>query len=289
MNSPTADRLAALGLDRPGVAGGAAERARLAFGNRLLFGAADGFRQRPAGASLARGGWAWGAGVFDADNDGYPDLYLANGHETRVRTADYEGQFWLHDIFIATSDPDPGGGASRGGGSAGRRGGGGGGGGGARTRLFVNQRGTNFFDAAHLLGVALQADSRNVVAADLDGDGRCELLVTTFEIWPLTRQTLRIWRNETAAAGNWIGLRLRDARGAPAPPGTVAEIRTPRGTSRRQLVLGDSYRSQHPAAVHFGLGAEAGPVAVTVAWPGGATNRLADLEPARWHTVRPPD
>lgn len=287
MNSPTADRLAALGLDRPGITGGAAERARLAFGNRLFFGAEQGFRQRPAGAAVARGGWAWGAGVLDADNDGFPDLYLANGHETRVRTADYEGQFWLHDIFVAHSEPDPVAEGYFAGGFARMRAAGWSYGGWDRNRLFVNRGGTNFLEAAHLLGVALQADSRNVVAADLDGDGRVELLVTTFEIWPQTRQTLRIWRNETPAAGQWIGLRLRDARGAPAPPGTVAEIRTARGVARRQFILGDSYRSQHPAALHFGLGAEAGPVAVTVTWPGGAINRHAALELGRWHTLRP--
>lgn len=289
MNSATADRLASLGLNRPGPAGEnwAEERRRVTFGNRLFFGVPEGFRQHPAGGALARGGWAWGVGVFDADNDGFPDLYLANGHETRALTGDYENEFWLHDIHVGTSAPSP---AVEGFFSASfarTRAAGWSYGGWDRNRFFVNRGGTNFFDAAHLLGVPLQADSRNVVAADLDGDGRLELLVTTFEVWPQRRQTLRLFRNETRDAGGWIGFRLRDARGAPAPPGTLVEVRTARGPARRQLVLGDSYRSQHPASVHFGLGADAGPVAVTVSWPGGVTNRLEMMEAGRWHTVQP--
>ncbi|MFN0066069.1 MAG: FG-GAP-like repeat-containing protein [Limisphaerales bacterium] len=290
MNSATADRLSALGLNRPGPAGEdwAEERRRVTFGNRLFFGAAGGFRQRPAGAALARGGWAWGVGVFDADNDGFPDLYLANGHETRAATADYESEFWLHDIHAGTSRADPVVGGYFAAGFARTRAAGWSYGGWDRNRLFVNRGGTNFLDAAHLLGVALQADARNVVAADLDGDGRCELLVTTFEDWPQRRQTLRIWRNEGVDVGGWIGFRLRDARGAPAPPGTVVEITTARGTTRRQLVLGDSYRSQHPAAVHFGLGAGNAVLRAEVSWPDGRRTAL-DRPPAGvWHAVQAP-
>jgi hypothetical protein len=35
-----------------------------------------------------------------------------------------------------------------------------------------------------LAGVSLEEDSRNVVGADLDGDGKVDLVLTTAAVWP---------------------------------------------------------------------------------------------------------
>jgi hypothetical protein len=288
MNSATADRLAAAGLDR-GPAGWAAARRAITHGNRLHFGVAPGvFRAGPGAGALARGGWAWGVGVLDADNDGFPDAYLANGHETRASVRDYEGEFWLHDLFAADSATNAAAEVYFAGKLARTRGAAWSYGGWDRNRLWWNRGGTNFLDLAHLAGVALAADSRNVVADDLDGDGRMDLLVTTFEAWPQPRQTFRIFRNELEGAGRWIGFRLRDARGGPAAPGTVVTLATAAGRTLRPLVTGDSYRSQHRAAVHFGLGAETAVARAEIRWPDGRTTVLADPPAGRWHTVTAP-
>jgi hypothetical protein len=50
-----------------------------------------------------------------------------------------------------------------------------------KNRLYLNQRGESFVEIGHLAGVALEPDSHNVVAEDLDGDGRVDLLVTTLK------------------------------------------------------------------------------------------------------------
>src|SRR6185369_1540959 len=80
MNSPTADRLNHLGLWRPGVAEDRSMRSRVAFGNRLLLAhAGGGFEQTSMNDFVARTGWSWGCAAGDFDNDGFPDLYIANG------------------------------------------------------------------------------------------------------------------------------------------------------------------------------------------------------------------
>jgi hypothetical protein len=53
-------------------------------------------------------------------------------------------------------------------------------------------------------------------------------------------------------------------------------------------VAGDSYRSQHSARVHFGLGPGAGrPVdRITVTWADGKTVELKDAAANRYHPIR---
>lgn len=223
MDSPTADRLESLNLTRPYDAPDAGMRKAVTHGNRLYFGAVDGtFRESELSRQIARTGWSWGCAAADFDGDGFPDLYIANGHESRQSVRDYETEFWLHDIYTALShenllaktyfDQKFARTRARDWSYGGYE----------KNRFFLNEGGTNFTEVAFLLGLALEADSRNVVAADLNGDGKPELIVTTFEVFPRVRQTLKIFENhlETIPA----------LHPSPAP---------------KFKVTGDSYRSQH--------------------------------------------
>ncbi|HWB03495.1 MAG TPA: VCBS repeat-containing protein [Verrucomicrobiales bacterium] len=68
--------------------GANAEFQRHARGNTLFMNGADGFTDVsvPAGVTMAR--WAWGAHFVDLNNDGWEDLYVANGFITTEDTND---------------------------------------------------------------------------------------------------------------------------------------------------------------------------------------------------------
>src|SRR5207247_10323288 len=138
------------------------------------------FEQTSLSDSIARSGWAWGCSAFDFDNDGCMDVYIANGHETKQFVRDYEREFWLHDAYIGCSKDDAVVAAYFAGNHAQTRAQGWSFGGYEKNRLYLNQRGGSFLEIGHLMGVALETDSRDVVADDLDGDGRVDLLLTTF-------------------------------------------------------------------------------------------------------------
>ncbi len=288
MNSPTVDRLDHLGLTRSGAPDEQPMRARMSFGNRLYLARPDsGFEQTALNDSIARSGWSWACAAFDWDNDGYPDVYISNGQDTRSTVREYEPEFWLHHIYIDAAADDTAvtryfmGEYQR------TRGQGWSYGGYEKNRLFWNQQGTEFKDVAHLLGVALEEDSRCVVSTDLEGDGRMDLLVITRQRWPGMHQTLRVYRNILADPGNWIGFRLRDARGAPSV-GARVTVQSGQRLAVRHTVAGDSFRSQQPNLLQFGLGAADRVERVEIRWPDGTVTTMKHPAINRYHELTGP-
>ena len=288
MHCPTAQRLDHLGLTRPGRPDYETMRPRMTTGNRLFLGnPAGGFASGALGLSIQYSGWSWGCSAFDWDNDGYPDVYIANGHETRQSVQDYEAEFWLHDIYVANSRDDLVKSAYFGAKIGRTRGHGYSYGGYEKNRLFLNQNGQSFLEAGYLLGVALEEDCRNVVSGDLDGDGRVDLVVTTFEAWPRVQQTLRVFRNTLEPEGNWIGFRLREEGHGVSPIGARVSLRQGKEITAQQIVTGDSHRSQRATTVHFGLGARTRVDAVEIRWQNGRSATIERPAINQYYTVSP--
>jgi hypothetical protein len=264
-------------------------RSAMSFGNRLYLAKAEGgFEQSALSGSIARSGWSWGCAAFDFDNDGFPDVYIANGLESKQSVRDYESEFWLHDMFMGEDIDDL---------TATRyfmdkfsrtRGSGWSYGGYEKNRLYLNRHGESFLEIGHLAGVALEQDSRNVVADDLDGDGRMDLLVTTFEVWPAAKQTLQVYKNRLGDTGHWIGFHFREQGEGKSPVGVRVTIQYVGHTAVRQIVTGDSHRSQHANTIHFGLGAATRVDRAEIRWIHGPVLTLGDPAVDRYHDVSAP-
>lgn len=286
MDSPVAERLNAFRLDRelPGRGpAGLAVRAAMVHGNRVLLGGPGGLRGvNDAGAeALRRTGWTWGCAWADFNNDGQPDLAVANGHETLASTRDYERQFWLHDCFVAGSTNAPVSDLFFRNAAGRRRADQASYGGWQANRFLLSGLGSGPLDVAWLLGVAETADCRNLVADDFDGDGRLDFAITTFELFPVRRQRLIVYRNRLPTEGrHWIGVQL-----SPADLGARVQVSTDSRVHTRWLVAGDSFRSQNPARLHFGLGTEI-PRRVEVIRPGGTRSILDRPKVDAWQSVR---
>ncbi len=286
MASTTARRLEALGLgrdDRPEIQ---AMRMRMAFGNRMYLADGAGWREPEFAAEVARTGWTWGTTALDFDNDGDPDLFAANGHESGDTTDDYCSTFWTHDIYDGASEPDPGlgelfqesiqrffeGKLSWDGYQ--------------KNRLLMNRSGRGFVEVGFPMGVADEFDGRSAVSEDLDRDGRVDLVVV--EDQGQGGQTLHVYRNTLETGNGWIGVQLEEQGGGISPVGATVRVRTPGRVQVRQVVTGETLMGQHSTSLHFGLGEASEVLSIEVRWPGGAALTLENPEPGHYHRVLAP-
>ena len=204
----------------------------------------DGFFEdatRPAGlAAPSHERLGFGVELFDADLDGDPDLYVANGHiidniDQMRATASFE-------------QPD---------------------------QLFENRRGAAatmgrfeqvaragpWFDQARV--------SRSVVAGDLDGDGDQDLVVTTCGGRPAVLLN-RIADGRPAVV---LDLRLPSGRSAVGARALLIDDRG--GRQVEEVRAGHGYLSQGGPRLVFGLADGAGVASLEIRWPDGSQQSLA--------------
>ncbi len=289
MSSTTANRLEKMRLGRADKAEHTAMRKAMGYGNRMFLKKDKGFVRAPFNDQVARTGWSWGSSSFDFDNDGDKDIFVANGHYSGSSTQDYCTTFWRHDIYTDGSTDDP-----------------------ARDIMFqaqssalrkadiswngyehkvllMNRSGRQFVNIGFLAGVSFEYDGRGVVAEDLDADGRVDLIVVEFKTEGLDRNryVLHVYQNVLDQAGHWIGVKLRDFPGY-SPIGATVTVNAAGGVQMTRIVTGDSFSTQHPATVHFGLGDTKAVDVIEVRWPNGAVRRLSEVAADQYLTVDPP-
>jgi hypothetical protein len=186
---------------------------------------------------------------LDADNDGWKDLYLANGH-----VQDNVDQFY-DDIAYRQ-----------------------------RGLLYHNQGGGRYLEVGERAGppFAQKLVARGAARADLDNDGRVDLVVTE------NNGPARIWRNVTEHAGNWLALQLRGVRSNRNGYGARVLVTERAGLPPQQVdhAGGGSYLSASDQRLHFGVGAARRVARVEVRWPSGEVDVLNDVEAGRLVEIR---
>ena len=150
----------------------------------------------------------------------------------------------------------------------------------------MNRSGKGFLDVAFLLGVADQFDSRSAVSADIDRDGRVDLLVT--EHLGTDGEKLHIYRNVLDTGNAWIGVELREQGNGRSPVGASVVVHASGRTHIGRIVTGETLMGQHATTLHFGLGDTDHVDSIEVRWPNGAKRTLHAPSPGRYHLVSAP-
>jgi Flp pilus assembly protein TadD/peroxiredoxin len=228
-------------------------------------------------SSTRVGGWNWSSAAWDVDNDGYQELYVANGFISNPGARDVSSFYWRQ---IVTRSIEAGG-RSKGYEEAwstvneairsdytwsGRQ----------RNNLYLNNGDGTFVESASILGLDCLEDGRAFSLADINGDGRLEVIVKN-----RTAPQVRVFHNQLEQAGDAIAFTLRGTTCNRDAIGAVVEIRSAAGTQRQTIVAGSGFLSQHTKTLFFGLGQTAAAASKTltakVFWPGGKPEELNDL------------
>jgi hypothetical protein len=141
-----------------------------------------------------------------------------------------------------------------------------------RKRTFLNVKGEDFLDISHLTGADNDGDGRSVVAADFRNVGLLDLLVRQAGGGPLLLYENRLPRKHYLE----VSLRGRASNRQGVGARLTAVVRGQ--TLVRELYPANTYRSQAPNVVHFGL-ADADEVeSLTIRWPSGKAQVLTGLK-----------
>ncbi len=191
-------------------------------------------------------GTAW----FDYDNDGWLDLFIANGSVS------------ILEDLVKAGDPFP-----------------------LRqpNQLFRNVGKGHYAEVSNEAGPAFELVevSRAAAFGDIDNDGDTDLLVTN------NNGPARLLLNETGNRNAWLGLRLMESTGTRDALGAEAAIILDgQPTLWRRVYTDGSYAAVNDARILFGLGKDASPRDVLVIWPNGHRETWTSLEPGRYHTLQ---
>jgi enediyne biosynthesis protein E4 len=179
----------------------------------------------------------WGAAFVDVDEDGWPDLVMANGH------------------IYPEIDRSPVGETYR-----------------QKTLLYRNLGNGRFADitAASGPGFAPPRPARGLATGDLDGDGRPEILIVNMNDRPALLKN-------TGPRQNAIALTLTGTKSNASSIGARCVIEAGGRKQVADVVGGGSYYSQSAFTLHFGVGRAEMVDRLEIRWPSGERQAWTNL------------
>jgi tetratricopeptide (TPR) repeat protein len=144
---------------------------------------------------------------------------------------------------------------------------------GPRVKVFRNRGDGSFEDVSHALvldSVALRAP-RGLIAADVDGDGAADLIVTQLNAPPV------LLRNVGANKNHFVRLDLAGLADNKTALGVKVEIFSNGQWQKWELAGASGYQTQAPPQILVGLGKAEGIDLLRILWPTGVLQDEIDL------------
>ena len=226
----------------------------MAAGNHLLRNRGDGTFETVSQRTGANPhGWFWGASLADFDNDGWLDVYAANGWVYNERGTDLELEFLnnvvSHQDQYKTGrffDPNSFGNRSWHGWE--------------RNRHLRNNGDGTFTEVGRATGTDLLLNSRGIAVADYWNRGALDIAIAA----SADRHALL----KNAAPGrSWLQVELVGRQSNRDAVGVRIYAKIGGRQQMREVVLGDGYASQNALRQHFGLGDATTVDELVVRWP----------------------
>lgn len=140
-----------------------------------------------------------------------------------------------------------------------------------RKRAFLNVRGRDFLDVSALTGADGDGDGRCAVAGDFRNNGQLDLVLRQAGGGPVLLYENRFPRR------HYLEVSLRGRSSNRLGIGARLTARVRGQPLVRELYPLNSFRSQMPSIVHFGLGEATRVEELTIRWPSGQEQHLTNL------------
>jgi hypothetical protein len=181
----------------------------------------------------------WGVGLFDFDNDGWPDVFMSNGHvfpEVDTRK--------LHVTFKE------------------------------KKIVYKNLGNGRFADVTASTGPATNQlrSSRGTAFGDFDNDGDVDVVVINMNEPP------SLLRTDCPGKNNWLKVRCIGTKSNRSAIGSRVRVVTGRHSQINEVMSGSSFMSQNDLRLHFGLGRSTQVDLVEVRWPLGLVESFKNVE-----------
>ena len=247
---------------------------RHARGNSLYRNLGNGqFASVADSVGVAVGRWAWCSDTCDFDQDGWPDLYIANGYISGPNQFDLGSFFWRQLVAKSPSTATPALRYEQGWGAinelvrsdytwSGYE----------RNIFYLNNRDGTFSEISGAAGLDFPDDSRTFVLADLDHDGRLELILKN-----RNAPQLRILHNTMKEIGGSVAFRLRGKKSNRDAIGSAVTVEAEGQRQTKYLQAGTGFLAQHSKELFFGVGKFQGALRATISWPSGLQQVFENL------------
>ncbi len=217
-------------------------------------------------AGLAYTDWTWGPRVEDFDNDGFQDIFIANGMLRDVQNGDlgmhadrtYRPGSSEWAWFWATQPLQR-----------------------ETNMVFRNLGGMRFEHAEIPWGLNRLGVSFGCATADFDNDGRLDLAVNNADA------PVSIYRNQ-GASGQSIRIRLKGTQSNQFGVGATVRLEAEGKSQVRYFTQARAWLSASEPIMQFGLGNTTRIDSLTVDWPCGPRQSFTNLEAGRFYTITEP-
>ncbi len=188
-------------------------------------------------AEVTHGYLGWGIKFFDYDNDGYQDIFVANGH-----LMDNISVLEKHVTYPQ------------------------------RNLLFRNLGDGTFANVMPQAdGLALKKVSRGAAIGDYDNDGDLDILVTN------CNQRPDLLQNVVGNRNNWVQIQVVGQKSNRSGIGAKIKAVTGTHAQYREVQSGGSYLSFHDLRAHFGVGKAEQIDLLEIQWPSGQIDKGTHL------------
>ncbi|HYA63705.1 MAG TPA: CRTAC1 family protein, partial [Candidatus Sulfotelmatobacter sp.] len=206
----------------------------------------------PSGLGLVTRPYAgWGVKFFDFDNDGWKDLFIAQGHVMDTIELTFPHLRYLQPPL-----------------------------------LLHNEAGKKFTDVSAQSGAVFKQKwaARGLAVGDLSNSGALDVVVST------NNGPAYVLRNQGGNRNHWLTLQLEGRKSNRDGIGAEVKMVSASGAAQYATVsTTGSYLSASDRRVHFGLGTDASAKSIEIRWPSGVRQRLENVPANQILKVVEPD